>query len=425
MTEPHSSQPQNHEAFPALDGLRALAVTGVVVTHAAYWTGHYEHGVGSSVLARLDIGVAVFFVLSGFLLARPWLTAAASGAPGPSVVVYSWRRVMRILPAYYLTVILAFVLLPENDDITSADWLRHLGLLQIYHLGWEREGLTQTWSLCTEAAFYLLLPFLGWVALAWSRRRGWSPRVLVGACAVLAVEPVGWYAWAHHHGWSAFTSANLWLPGYLGWFAGGMALAVVRVHLDVRHPDAWSRWWYAEELGRHAGWCWAMSAAAFLLVITPLGGPRAVGLPTAGQLGTKSTLYLVVTLLLVLPAVFGRSPVTMAVFANPLVRWYGRISYSVFLLHLTVLVEAHRLLGNGLFRGSTFQLAVLTFGGTLPLAALCYRLVEQPLMSLRRPPGRRWRPAPTTALVERSDEPLPVVGSIATSQTQSPPLPGQ
>ena len=138
--------------------------------------------------------------------------------------------------------------------------------------------------------------------------------------------------------------------------------------------------------------CWTLAAAVFLIAITPLGGPRAVGLPTAGQLATKSTTYLVVTVLLVLPAVFGRTPADDGVFANRPMRWYGQISYSVFLLHLTVLVEAHRLLGNGLFSGSTFQLAVLTFCGTLPLAALSYRLVERPFMSLRYPPGGRWRP---------------------------------
>jgi peptidoglycan/LPS O-acetylase OafA/YrhL len=386
---------QNHEAFPALDGMRALAVFGVVLTHAAYWTGHYEHGVGSSVLARLDIGVAVFFVLSGFLLARPWLTAAATSGPGPSVTVYAWRRLLRILPAYYLTVVLAFLVLPENQDVTSGDWLRHLGLVQIYHLGWQREGLTQTWSLCTEAAFYVVLPFLGALALAWSRRRGWSPTALLAGCLVLVLLPVGWYAWSHSRGWSVFTSANFWLPGYLGWFAAGMGLAVVRVHLDIRRPAPGSRWWYVEELGRHPGLCWTMSAAVFLIAITPLAGPRAVGLPTAGQLATKSTTYLLVTLFLVLPGVFGRTRVTMAMFANGTMRYLGRISYSVFLLHLTVLVEAHRLLGNRLFSGSTFQLAVLTGLGTLPLAALSYRWVERPLMALRYPPGARWRPATT------------------------------
>jgi len=53
----------DHSAFPALDGIRALAVAAIVGTHAAYWTYRYGRGPGSGMLTRLDSGVAVFFVL--------------------------------------------------------------------------------------------------------------------------------------------------------------------------------------------------------------------------------------------------------------------------------------------------------------------------------------------------------------------------
>jgi peptidoglycan/LPS O-acetylase OafA/YrhL len=319
-------------------------------------------------------------VLSGFLLARPWLIAAATAGPGPSVTVYAWRRVLRILPAYYLTVVLAFALVQKHTPVHAGDWLRHAALLQIYHLGWERQGLTQTWSLCTEAAFYVVLPLLGWAALAATRRWGWSPRLLLGGCAALMVVPVGWYAYIHATGMSAFSSAGLWLPGYMGWFAGGMALAVVRVHLDHRTPGPSSRWWYVEDVGRQPGVSWTLAGAVFLLALTPLAGPRAIGLPTAGQLVMKSVIYLVATVFLVLPAVFGQAPITGALFANRPMRFYGRVSYSVFLLHLVVLIGVVKVLGNGPFAGSTFQVAVLTLAATIPLAAFCYRWIERPFM---------------------------------------------
>ena len=73
----------DHSEFPALDGLRALAVTAVVGTHCAYWTYRYGRGVGQGLLARLDSGVAIFFVLSGFLLSRAWLIAAAETGRRP------------------------------------------------------------------------------------------------------------------------------------------------------------------------------------------------------------------------------------------------------------------------------------------------------------------------------------------------------
>src|SRR4029453_8592072 len=93
-----SSRP-DHSAFPALDGIRAMAVLMVVLTHCAYWTGRYERGPAQGLLARMDFGVALFFVLSGFLLSRAWLNNAALGRTGPSLRVYFWRAAGRILPA--------------------------------------------------------------------------------------------------------------------------------------------------------------------------------------------------------------------------------------------------------------------------------------------------------------------------------------
>ena len=115
-------------------------------------------------LGRLDVGVAVFFVLSGFLLYPP---------PVP-VGRYALRRAARILPAYWvlLAVVAAFCSVP------GAYWW----LGQTY-VGEPLAGpLTQTWSLCTEVAFYAVLPGLVWLA------RRWEWPVLAG-CGVVAY---GW-----------------------------------------------------------------------------------------------------------------------------------------------------------------------------------------------------------------------------------------
>lgn len=380
---PRSALP-DHSAFPALDGIRALAVAAVVGTHAAYWTFRYGRGPGSGMLARLDSGVALFFVLSGFLLIRPWLVAAAKGTRAPSLRVYAWRRVLRILPVYWVAVILAFSVLRDNRNVTTADWLRHAAFLQIYRLNWLRAGLTQTWSLCTEVAFYVLLPGFGLLAFAASRRFGWRPAVLLGGCGLLVVATELWYVWMHAEGWSVVTPANFWLPGYLSWFAGGMAMAIIDVHLKHRPSASSGRWRMAHVLGASAGSCWVIAFGLFLIVATPMGGPRTVGYISTIEAIARNLLYLGLAVLIVWPAVFGDRRWANAVFANRPMRWLGERSYSIFLLHLVVLQGAMNLLGYHIFTGSATAVFVLTMAGTIALSAVSFRFVEQPAMSLRR-----------------------------------------
>ncbi len=85
--------------FPVLDTLRAVGALAVLTTHTAFQTGEYlGNGVGGMLLARLDVGVAIFFVLSGFLLSRPYLARRALGLPAPALGTYYEKRVLRIFP---------------------------------------------------------------------------------------------------------------------------------------------------------------------------------------------------------------------------------------------------------------------------------------------------------------------------------------
>ena len=103
------------DRVPALTGVRALAAILVLTTHAAYTTGKYTHGYLGVVYSRMEIGVPIFFVLSGFLLFGPWVRAAAAGTAAPSLSRYARHRVRRIMPAYAVTVLAAYLIYHFRD----------------------------------------------------------------------------------------------------------------------------------------------------------------------------------------------------------------------------------------------------------------------------------------------------------------------
>jgi peptidoglycan/LPS O-acetylase OafA/YrhL len=370
------------DVFPALDSLRALGAFAVLATHAAFQTGRTVEGPFSAVLARLDAGVALFFVLSGFLLFRPLVAAVANGTAATPVRRYLWRRALRILPTYWLVVVAAMLLLPQNEGLGARDWGVQLSLTQVYGSGLQRHGLSQMWSLSVEVAFYLLLPVLGWLALG---RRGqpWRPRRALAVVALAVPVSVGWIVAAHTLPFLDFRVHGQWLPWHLPWFAVGMAFAVVHVHTRVR--QARGRWLLLDDLAAAPGTCWAMAGAVVLLASTPIAGPRSLeALPTLGQSLVKMALYAVVAGLVVLPAVFGpaESP-SRRVLAWAPFRRLGDLSYGIFLCHLLVLETVVRLMGQRLFTGSWTVTFALTAVGSVVVAGVLHVLVERPV--------RRWR----------------------------------
>src|SRR6202000_726428 len=168
--------------LPAVEGMRACAAMGVVVTHVAFQTGH-SSGVDGRVFGRFDLAVAVFFALSGFLLWRGHAAAARKLGPRPRTGHYLRSRVVRIMPAYLVAVVVILSLLPDADHANLTVWLANLTLPQRYVPLPLTGGLTQMWSLSVEVSFYLALPILALLA----RRIPVGARVpVIAALAVLS-----------------------------------------------------------------------------------------------------------------------------------------------------------------------------------------------------------------------------------------------
>src|SRR6476620_8001817 len=104
-----SSAPARRNA--ALDGLRGIAALSVFVFHAWLYTrvqvrAAGAHGVAAQAVVELRLGLVLFFVLSGFLLFRPWVAAALGDRPrAPRLATYAAHRVGRIVPAYYVAIV--------------------------------------------------------------------------------------------------------------------------------------------------------------------------------------------------------------------------------------------------------------------------------------------------------------------------------
>lgn len=353
----------------SLTGIRAVAAILVVATHAAYTTGKYTHGYVGLVFSRMEIGVPIFFVLSGFLLFRPWVTATAQGGSPPSLRRYAWHRVRRIMPAYLVTVLAAYLVYHfrtagPNPGHTWLGLFRNLTLTQIYTdnylCSYLHQGLTQMWSLSVEVGFYLMLPVLAYVLLAVVCGRRWRPVRLLAALVGVAVITPAWLILVHTVDWLP-DSARLWPPGYLSWFAAGMVLAVLQA-MGV--------------------YCYGVVAVplavvCYLIAATPIAGAPTTSPRELSEALVKSVFYAVISVLAVAPLALGNRGWYARLLASRPMVWLGEISYEIFLIHLVlmevVMVEVVRV---PVYTGSTPYLLATTLAITIPLAWLLHRFTR-------------------------------------------------
>ncbi|MDT5255823.1 MAG: hypothetical protein QOD10_903 [Mycobacterium sp.] len=362
-------QTSHVDRVASLTGIRAVAALLVVGTHAAYTTGKYVQGYWGLVSARLEIGVPIFFVLSGFLLFRPWVKSAATGGSPPSLSRYARHRVRRIMPAYVITVLFAYVLYDfreagPNPGHTWTGLVRNLTLTQIYcngYLGkYLHQGLTQMWSLAVEAAFYVALPLLAYLLLVLICRRRWRPKLVVGALAGMMLISPAWLILVHTDHWFP-DGARLWLPTYLAWFLAGMMLAVLQA-MGVR--------------------CYAfmvipLATISFFIVATPIGGAPTTSPASVSEALVKTAFYAGIAALAVAPLALGDEGRYYRLLATRPMVWLGEISYEIFLIHLITMEFAmDYVVGYHVYTGSMLNLFIATLVLTILLAWLLHRFTR-------------------------------------------------
>jgi peptidoglycan/LPS O-acetylase OafA/YrhL len=397
QVSPAFRPPPGNPRFPLFDSARAIGALAIVLAHVASfgpwmtttWVGRLFNG--------LSVGVWIFFAVSGFLLYRPFAAARAAGRPGPSLGDFARRRVLRIVPAYWLALIV-LSLWPGQPYVTGPfthDWWRYFGFLQIYGSGYREQGLVVAWSLCVEVTFYALLPLYAIGVRRLARKAGWklaeiSPLIAIATLGltVRGLCANGVLSWS-------------WSPTLLGtmqFFTVGMGLAVASVALQGR-PVRSS---VGKLLLRRVEWSWALAFAAFVFANTVFDYFQVHGYPPWLQVTGNDALGMATALLVLFPAVFGATlgGLPRRILASRLLSWLGVVSYGIFLWHVTLLgwlIGPGYSVGLGPSPSSPLVRAlpsvlsdhvllaalVSTLVLSVTAAALSYYLVELPFLRLK------------------------------------------
>jgi peptidoglycan/LPS O-acetylase OafA/YrhL len=358
--------------MPGLDGVRAIAVTGVLVFHAKpEW------------LPGGFLGVDVFFALSGFLITS--LLLAELGETG-SVRFgrFYVRRARRLLPALFLVLIATSVLATTvaqdaaarvREDVVAAffymtNWWYVLHGQSYFEATGRPPMLQHLWSLAVEEQFYLVWPLLLFGLWRLGRVRG--VRIGAAAGALLSTALMTWIA--VRDGMPDVVDAS---RVYFGTDTHAMTLLVGAVLATLWTPRR-----IGSELtarGRQVTAAVGFTALVALVAIFWLVGPLSPALYRGG--------FLVVAL--VSTAVVAASAVTGTAFSSLLarqpLRWLGERSYGIYLWHWPIFM----VLRPGIdLDAAEWQVQVLRFALTFGAAELSYRFVEMPIR--RGALGRAW-----------------------------------
>ena len=397
-----TAEPVRPKRFEGFDGLRAIAAVSIVLLHTAWVSGFTSRSALGAYSSRLEIGVSVFFLISGFLLYRPFAVSHLTARPAPDTRRFWERRLLRIVPAYWLALtLLTYVFHLVSLGSGWQEVVIHYAFLQIYFPKAVFFGIPQAWSVCTEMSFYLFLPLYAAAVATRRRSQRTQLRVELVGLGVLVVVSLAFRWWVDNLPYLKVVDGQVvgtcyphclteapfsrlmvdWLPAYLDLFAFGMLLALASAWWSERdsEPTWLSRRWVP--------WAsWSAAAAAFVLV-SHLGitrSPLYVAAP--GIDVARQELYGLFAFLLLLPAVFGPPDGTLV--RKFLTCWpvasLGVISYGIYLWHLDLINQF--LSWTGYVEGAVpfWILASGVLALTVVAASISYFGLERPVLRVKR-----------------------------------------
>ena len=374
---PDGSHTKLDGRLASLDGLRGLAALSVFLFHGWLYTmptpdASDRSSVGDYAAHELRLGLVAFFVLSGFLLSRPWFAAALENRRPPDLARYARARAARIAPAYYVALIGSIVLL---WGLSGSPGVRlppagELSLFFVFGQNFSSEAVmtlnAPMWSLAVEASFYAVLPLIGWLATRLPARR-----------RAIALVPLALLALGVLFNWSIAgrglgMTFSRTLAAMLPYFALGM-LAALLAHARTIGPG-----------GR-----WALIAGGLALVLADAASKALID-----ARGIDAGLYPLIFRDLV--SGVGFALVIGAVAATPSGRilggralaGMGAISYGFYLWHVPILLFMR---GHGLLPLDPVLGTLAALGPALAISALSWIALERPIIAWARERNARSR----------------------------------
>lgn len=386
MSEEPRAVVASHARFPLVDGVRAIAALTIFFFHVSFHLGLLTQDTLSRYLGNLNVGVPIFFVISGFLLYRPFVAARLDRINAPKTAPYAVRRATRIIPAYWVALPIVTVMLGiESEVFTPSGIVTYFGFLQIYDLSTVVGGIGQAWTLCIEVTFYIALVFWAFGARRLPGKNAqetvrWELAALAGLFAFsvfwqLVVSP------AFVPGDRGYLAAQISLPAFADQFALGMGLAVISAasSAGLKLPQPFAAF-------ERRPWAWVMIGLALYAVLGLKIGQVGLGESWSDASTFRHLVKGFIGVCVLAPAVFGASlggRVRAALGWRPLML-LGLISYSFYLYHLAFIIKLNQV--GWLHDLGWVAVAAAAFACSVAVSAVSYRFIEAPGIAL----GRRW-----------------------------------
>jgi peptidoglycan/LPS O-acetylase OafA/YrhL len=381
--------------IPGADGLRAIACLLVVWHHttqrfnpevAADWIQSI-HFFGM----RAEVGVSLFFVLSGCLLSLPFWSSFVNGERTPSIRFYAINRAARIIPAFWFNLIFCTVIAYLVFD-QSINWWRLIsGLFFInsYHYSsfFPAELNGPLWSIGLEVSCYLLLPIVLFVIIKSTKKLSVAfAGLITWIVALQLLNPwiiSNFMTSEDQKGWQYGLTggAKQWLPywnidSFFSQFLCGSLAALTIVALAAR--------------GIKSSRAFDISAIAFAIAAIWLVANRLA--PGAPDSFTKQP-YIAPFYAILMAAVLVSAAMSTYLFKvldNKLFRWIAKLSFSIYLWHMFVIVIIERkILDNYVYYGLSDALqwvfiSSIVLLASVAIAAASWRFLESPILKSAR-----------------------------------------